>query len=95
MNKNEILRAFKEFCDRNEFELNPDKEHVDFCIDGLLANEKKYGLKFCPCRIVSGDIKKDVEIICPCNFTMQDKYRSKSECWCGLFTKKGRKVTTE
>ena len=90
MNKQEILKAFEEFCRDNEFELNPDKTHVEECIDGILENEKKYGLKYCPCRIVSGDFQKDLELLCPCNFTIQEKYKAQEECWCGLFVKRGR-----
>ncbi|MFC1559940.1 ferredoxin-thioredoxin reductase catalytic domain-containing protein [Candidatus Margulisiibacteriota bacterium] len=88
MNKKEILNAFAAFCDGNEFELNPDKEHVNAVIDGILINEKQDGLKYCPCRIKTGDLEKDMELICPCNFTIQDKYKTKGECWCGLFKKK-------
>jgi ferredoxin-thioredoxin reductase catalytic subunit len=88
LNKQEIIKAFEEFCQGNEFELNPDKNHVEATIDGLLENKKKYGLKYCPCRIVSGDFEKDAELICPCNFRLQQNYKTKGECWCGLFVKK-------
>lgn len=92
MNKQEILKAFGKFCDGNEFEINPDAAHVEACIDGLLENEKRHGLKYCPCRILSGEFEKDVLLICPCNFRAQEKYRTKGECWCGLFSKRGRKM---
>ena len=88
LNKQEILKAFAIFCEGNEFELNSDKPHVEACIDGILENEKKYGLKYCPCRIITGDLNKDMELICPCNFTTQEKYKTKNECWCGLFIKR-------
>ena len=90
MNKEETLKAFEVFCRDNEFELNPDKAHVEACIEGILDNEKKFGLKYCPCRIVSKDFQKNLELLCPCNFTIQKKYAEKGECWCGLFVKKGR-----
>jgi ferredoxin-thioredoxin reductase catalytic subunit len=90
LNKSEIIRTFGEFCQGKEFELNPDRSHLEAIIDGILDNEKKYGLKYCPCRIVSGDFNKDSELICPCHFTAQKKYAEQGECWCGLFTKKGR-----
>jgi ferredoxin-thioredoxin reductase catalytic subunit len=90
LNKDEIIKAFAAFCQGNEFELNPDKSHMEAVIDGVLENEKAYGLKYCPCRIRTGDFEKDLELLCPCNFTAQEKYASQSECWCGLFTKVGR-----
>ena len=88
MNKQEILKAFEEFCNGNEFELNSNKAHVEGCVDGILENEKKYGLKYCPCRIRTGNFEKDFELLCPCNFTAQEKYKTQGECWCGLFVKK-------
>ncbi len=90
MNKQELVKTFDDFCRNNEFELNPDKAQVDAVIDGVLENERKFGLKYCPCRVMTGDLKKDLELLCPCNFRLQDKYREQGECWCGLFTKKGR-----
>ena len=84
------MDAFGAFCRGNEFELNPDQVHVSAVIDGVIENEKRFGLKYCPCRIRTGDPGKDLELICPCNFTIQDKYKVQGECWCGLFTKKGR-----
>jgi len=83
-----LYRLFDAFCEKNEFELNPDRSHVDAVLDGVLTNEKRYGVKFCPCRIVTGDFNKDVELLCPCNFTFQEKYKTQAECWCGLFKKK-------
>jgi ferredoxin-thioredoxin reductase catalytic subunit len=90
LNKQQILAAFEAFCRGNEFELNPDKDHVSAVIDGILENEKKFGLKYCPCRVRSGDFSKDLELLCPCNFTVQKKYEQQGECWCGLFVKRGR-----
>ena len=90
MDKQQIIKVFADFCRNNEFQLNPDERHVAAVIDGLLENEQKFGLKYCPCRLRSGDFQKDLGLLCPCNFTVQDKYRAQKECWCGLFTKKGR-----
>jgi len=90
LNKQELIKAFGSFANKNEFELNPDKSHMGAVIDGVLENEKKYGLKYCPCRIRTGDFEKDLELLCPCNFRSQEKYRTQGECWCGLFTKRGR-----
>lgn len=92
MDKQEVTKAFEEFCQGNEFELNPDRAHTSAVIDGVLENEKKFGLKYCPCRIRTGNFEKDIELLCPCNFMIQEKYKTLGECWCGLFTKIGRKA---
>ncbi|MDP2749315.1 MAG: ferredoxin-thioredoxin reductase catalytic domain-containing protein [Nanoarchaeota archaeon] len=84
-----LLESFERFCsDNGSFKLNPDKEHVDFVIDGLFANEKAHGLKLCPCRLRDGSKERDLELICPCNFFSQKTYIEEGRCWCGLFVKK-------
>jgi len=57
-----------EVSENNDFMLNPDSLHVDMVIAGVLENEKKYELKFCPCRLTGGIREKDLELLCPCNF---------------------------
>ena len=88
MNKEELRKAWVEFTIKNDFKLNPDKEHVDMVIKGVLQNEAKHGLKLCPCRLRDGTRKRDLELICPCNFKMQNTWKNKGMCWCGLFVKK-------
>lgn len=86
----EQMRLWKEFVDRNktkEFKLNPEKERVEGLARGVLNNENKKGLKFCPCRMISKDFEKDVKLICPCNFKTQTTWKEKGECWCSLFVK--------
>ena len=88
MNEEELRRAWEEFCKKNDFKLNPDAEHVDSVIEGVLENERKHGLKLCPCRLRDGSSEMDFKLICPCNFKAQKTWASKGECWCGLFVKK-------
>ena len=85
MNKEELLRIWEKFTEKNDFILNPDREHVDMILDGVLENERKCGLKLCPCRLGDGTRKRDLELICPCNFKIQETWKNKGECWCGLF----------
>lgn len=88
MNKEEIRGSWERFCEKNDFILNPDTPHVDIVIDGVLANEEKHGLKLCPCRLRDGSRERDIELLCPCNFKIQDTWKNKGECWCGLFVKR-------
>jgi len=86
----ELIQKWKEFVERHKTEklkLNPDMEKVRALAKGVLHNESKYGLKFCPCRISSKDREKDLKLICPCNFKIQRVWQEKGECWCGLFFK--------
>ena len=83
-----LRELFQKFCENNGiFKLNPDKEHTDMAIRGVLENEEKVGLKYCPCRIQTGDFKEDIGLLCPCNFLAQKTWQEKGECWCGLFIK--------
>lgn len=93
MNKEELRAVWENFCEKNDFELNPDKAHVDTIIQGVLIHENKYGLKLCPCRMRDGSREKDLELICPCNFKTHETWKApkndtKPMCWCGLFVKK-------
>lgn len=81
----EFLGILRDWCAENDFSLNPDEEHVYFTLDGVLRNERQQGLKYCPCRVPSGNFEKDLEIICPCNFQTQETWTEQARCWCGLF----------
>ena len=88
MDKNELRKAFEKLTEKNDFVLNPDPAHVDFILDGLLSIEKEAGLKCCPCRLRTGDLSKDLSLVCPCNFYAQNVWREQGRCWCGLFVKR-------
>jgi ferredoxin-thioredoxin reductase catalytic subunit len=88
MNKKELLTAWQNFAEKNDFKLNTDKNHVNAIIDGVLQNEKQSGLKLCPCRLRDGKFDRDLELICPCNFKAQDNWNTMGRCWCGLFVKR-------
>ncbi len=93
MNPEDLRKAWEDFTNNNDFKLNPDKDHVDMIIKGVLENEKKHNLKLCPCRIRDGTREKDLELICPCNFKIHKTWTTPIEgkaqmCWCGLFVKR-------
>ncbi|MFH0860259.1 MAG: ferredoxin-thioredoxin reductase catalytic domain-containing protein [Candidatus Altiarchaeota archaeon] len=88
MNKQELRAAWEKFTEKNDFKLNPDDEHVSLVIEGVLENERKCGLKLCPCRLRDGSREMDLKLICPCNFKAQDTWKTKGQCWCGLFVRK-------
>ena len=88
MNKEELIKAWERFAEANDFRLNPDSKMVDMLAKGVLENEKKHGLKLCPCRLRDGTKERDLELLCPCNFKTQKTWAEKGMCWCGLFVKK-------
>lgn len=86
----EFLGVLKDFAAKNDFKLNPDIEHVSFTIEGVLRNERSKGLKYCPCRVPSGNFFTDLDLICPCNFKAQETWEEQGRCWCGLFVDPAR-----
>jgi ferredoxin-thioredoxin reductase catalytic chain len=88
MNKDELRRVWERFAENKDFMLNPDEKHVDMLAEGILANEKKFGLKLCPCRLRDGTRETDLSLICPCNFKAQETWSKEGRCWCGLFVKR-------
>ncbi len=88
MDKNELIKVWDNFTEGNDFMLNPDSGRVETLADGVLNNEKNHGLRYCPCRLKTGNFEKDLLLICPCNFKIQKTWREKGECWCSLFVRK-------
>ena len=70
------------YAGKKGFCLNQDV--CDTVIEGLTANREKYGFRYCPCRIVTGDAEKDNAIICPCDFHL-DEIERDGCCHCMLF----------
>ena len=88
MKKEELIESWENFTEKNDFKLNPDEWHVKKVAEGVLDNEKRFGLKLCPCRLRDKTRENDLELICPCNFKIQDTWKKSGMCWCGLFVKK-------
>jgi ferredoxin-thioredoxin reductase catalytic chain len=88
MNREEWVKALEKFTEGNDFNLNPDRNFANSIIDGVLAQEKSFGLKLCPCRLTDGSREMTLSLLCPCNFKALKAWDRKGECWCGLFVKK-------
>lgn len=54
------------------YHLNPDREMTLMLAEGLLANKERYGYLLCPCRLGEGEMEKDLDIICPCDYRDAD-----------------------
>ena len=77
------LRAEKD-AERNGYFLNPDQDFLQDLLEGLEHNEKRYGYPSCPCRLASGKIEFDRDIICPCDYRDQD-VEEFGTCYCALY----------
>jgi len=88
LNKEELIKLWEDWTEKNDFILNPDRDFVEKLAEGVLKNEKDKGFRFCPCRIGDGSYEKNVDLLCPCNFKTQSTWSEKGRCWCGLFVKR-------
>ncbi len=81
-------REIKETAEAGGYTMNPDR---DFClrlVDGLLKNAERYGKEFCPCRLVMGDMKENLDIECPCYYRADD-LNEYGACFCALYVTDG------
>jgi ferredoxin-thioredoxin reductase catalytic subunit len=69
---------------RNSMYLCPVPDLLNSLLNGLAENEERYGYPSCPCRIASGDIEKDRDIICPCDYRDPD-VEEHGQCYCALY----------
>jgi ferredoxin-thioredoxin reductase catalytic chain len=67
--------------------LNPDRDFLQNLLEGLKANEERYGYPSCPCRLASGKFDFDRDIICPCDYRDPD-VAEYGCCYCALFVRK-------
>ncbi|MBN3036843.1 MAG: ferredoxin:thioredoxin reductase [Candidatus Diapherotrites archaeon] len=88
MNKEEFRRICAQYCEGGDFALNPDAAFLEDVLDGVMQKQAETGLRYCPCRLTTGDFEKDIDLLCPCFFRAQEKWKTKGECWCSLFVKK-------
>jgi ferredoxin-thioredoxin reductase catalytic subunit len=83
----ELCRQLEVIAKNKNCYLNPDTEFVRGIARGLLTNKDKYGYMSCPCRLASGNGKKDLDIICPCVYMPPD-VKEFGMCYCALYVSK-------
>ena len=67
--------------------LIPDKDLLQGFLEGLQTNEQRYGYPTCPCRLASGVLDYDRDIICPCDYRDPD-IAEFGACYCRLYVNK-------
>lgn len=67
--------------------LNPDEEMLEPILKGLKRNEERYGYPTCPCRLATGHLESDRDIICPCDYRDPD-VEEYGNCYCALYVNK-------
>jgi len=79
-----IKERVQAYADSEGFMLNQNIEKLNLVLKGLHRNAVKHGAEYCPCRVRTGDLEKDKDIICPCAFH-KGEIESQGFCHCHLF----------
>ena len=69
------------------YDLNPDPILLRDLLEGLKKNEERYGYPSCPCRLASGELNFDRDILCPCDYRDPD-VEEYGACYCTLYVRK-------
>jgi ferredoxin-thioredoxin reductase catalytic subunit len=67
--------------------LNPDQIFLNDLLEGLKKNEERYGYPSCPCRLATGKLELDRDVICPCDYRDPDVAEF-GTCYCALYMRK-------
>lgn len=83
----DVRKKVENDANTNGYYLTPDPELLQDLIKGLQKNEERYGYPSCPCRLASGKMELDRDIICPCEYRDPDVYEY-GQCYCALYVRK-------
>lgn len=67
--------------------LTPQQDLLGMFLEGLKTNEERYGYPSCPCRLATGNLEFDRDIICPCDYRDPDVAEF-GACYCRLYVNK-------
>ena len=67
--------------------LTPQPDLLQMFLEGLKTNEDRYGYPSCPCRLATGNVEIDRDIICPCDYRDPD-VADFGACYCRLYVNK-------
>ena len=70
--KEEIREEFGREADHGGYLFTDHGDELEWLLDGLAANVERYGYPLCPCRMGTGSIAGDRDIICPCDYRDAD-----------------------
>ncbi len=87
MNAKELYEKLQPVQEKKGLIFNGDTEKTLEILDGLLTNKDRYGYMACPCRLASGELENDRDIICPCEYCNAD-IEEFGSCFCNLYVSK-------
>lgn len=79
-----LHKKLTEEAEASGYHLNPASGFTRELVEGLLANEERFGYQACPCRLATGKRDEDLDIICPCDYRDPD-LDEYGQCYCALY----------
>mgnify|MGYP001787594827 CR=1 FL=1 len=84
MDAEQLYDRLKPVQEKKGVFFNSDKSKTLELLHGLLVNKERYGYMVCPCRLASGALENDRDILCPCLYRQPD-IEEFGSCYCGLY----------
>ena len=84
MDSQQLYDTMKKVQEPKGYYFNTDRLRTSELLNALLVNKERYGYMGCPCRLLSGDRKKDKDILCPCVYSVSD-IEEYGSCYCNLY----------
>jgi ferredoxin-thioredoxin reductase catalytic chain len=84
MDAEQLYQKLKVVQEKRGLIFNSDKAKTLELLKGLLVNKERYGFMTCPCRLASGELESDRDIICPCVYCKPD-IEEFGSCYCNLY----------
>jgi len=79
-----LLARIEKDAEQGGYHLNPDPGFTRDLVLGLAVNTSRYGYPSCPCRVASGRVDEDRDIVCPCDYRDPD-LEEYGACYCALY----------
>ena len=87
MDAEQLYSRLKPIQEQKGYFFNSDMAKTMELLNGLLVNKERYGYMACPCRLASGDLENDRDILCPCLYRQPD-IEEFGSCYCNLYVSK-------
>ncbi|MBC7356678.1 MAG: ferredoxin:thioredoxin reductase [Desulfomicrobiaceae bacterium] len=84
MTTKELYEKLKAIQEPKGYFFNKDMQMTMDLLESLLVNKERYGYMACPCRLASGKLDLDRDILCPCVYREPD-VAEYGACYCGLY----------
>lgn len=87
MDAEQLYNKLKPLQEKKGFYFNNDMAKTLELLNGLLMNKERYGYMSCPCRLASGNLENDRDVLCPCLYRQPD-IEEFGSCYCNLYVSK-------